>query len=98
LESIYKKFNGEGLTVLGINQDSPKSVSKVRSYISSQNISFPIVLDPNGQYLQKMNGQSIPFSLLYDSSGKLIYKHIGYIPGDEVSLEAEIRKLLNGKM
>ncbi len=97
LNAIYKKYKDKGFTILGINQDSPKSVSKVRSYISSQKISYPVALDPNAQYLQKLNGQSVPYSLLYDSNGKLVYKHSGFLPGDEADIEKHIEETLSGK-
>lgn len=97
LKDIYKKYEDKNFTILGINQDSPKSVSKVRAYISSQRISFPVALDPNGQLLQKLNGQSIPYSLLFNKEGEIMYKSVGYLPGDEIKLEKEIQKLLPGK-
>ena len=95
LKNLYEKYQDKGFTILGINQDSPKSVSKVRAYISSQKISFPIALDPNNQYLQKFNGQSIPYSLLVDRNGEIVYKSVGYLPGDEIKLEKEIQKLFS---
>jgi thiol-disulfide isomerase/thioredoxin len=97
LKNLYKKYKDEGFTILGINQDSPKSVSKVRSYISSQRINFPVALDPNSQYLQRLNGRSIPYSLLFNRAGEIVYKSVGYLPGDEVELEKEIQKLLSAK-
>ena len=97
LDAIYQKYKDKGFTILGINQDSPKSVSKVRSYISSQKISYPVALDPNAQYLQKLNGQSVPYSLLYDSNGKLVYKHSGFLPGDEIEIEKQIEQTLSSK-
>jgi len=96
LNQIYKKYKDSGFTILGINQDSPKSVSKVRAYVASHKIDFLIALDPDFQYLQKMNGQSIPYSLLFDTDGNIVYKNVGYLPGDETKLENEIRKLLPG--
>jgi len=95
LKDLYGKYRNQGFTILGINQDSPKSVSKVRSYISSQKINFLVALDPNYQYLQKLNGQSIPYSLLFNKNGDIVYKSIGYLPGDEMRLEEEIQKLLS---
>ena len=97
LKNLYKKYKDKGFSILGINQDSPKSVSKVRSYIASQKINFPVALDPNNQYLQKLNGQSIPYSLLFNSEGEIVYKSVGYLPGDEIKLEKEIQKLLSAK-
>ena len=94
LKILYEKYKDKGFTILGINQDTPKSVSKVRSYISSQRINFPVVIDPNSQLLQKFNGQAIPYSLLINKNGEIVYKNVGYLPGDEIKLEKEIQKLL----
>lgn len=94
LKILYEKYKDQGFTILGINQDSPKSVSKVRSYISSQKINFPVAIDPNSQLLQKFNGRSIPYSLLINKEGEIVYKNVGYLPGDETKLEKEIKKLL----
>ena len=96
LNQIYKKYKEQGFTILGINQDSPKSVSKVRAYVASHNINFPVALDPDFQYLQKMNGQSIPYSILFDTKGKIVYKNVGYLPGDEIKLEEKIQTLISG--
>lgn len=95
LKIIYEKYKEGGLTILGINQDSPKSLSKVKSFISSIMINYPIVLDPNNQIFQKYNGQVMPYSILVDTKGEIAFKHTGYLPGDEIKLEEEITKLLS---
>ena len=51
-----------------VQQDSPKSTAKVRSYVASQGFTFPVVLDPNGQLLQKFNGQALPYSIMLDGN------------------------------
>ena len=97
LKTIYEKYKSTGFTIVGINQDSPKSLSKVKSFVSSIMIDYPILLDPNGQIFQKYNGQVMPYSILVDTKGEIAYKHTGYLPGDEVKLEEEITKLLGNK-
>lgn len=97
LEGIYENYKGKGLTIIGINQDTPRSLAKVKSYISSHNITFPIALDPNSEIFQQFNGQSIPLSILYNKAGKVVYKHVGYLPGDEIELEQKIKTLLETK-
>ncbi len=94
LEKIYKKYSAKGFSVLAINQDTPRSVAKVKSYISSHMQSFPVITDLNQELFQMFNGQSIPLTILYDKNGKLISRHIGYLPGDEIKLEKEIKTLL----
>ncbi|MCB9207760.1 MAG: TlpA family protein disulfide reductase [Ignavibacteriales bacterium] len=94
LENYYNKYKSKGFTVIGVNQDSPKSMAKVKSFVATHNLTFPIVLDPNQEIFQKFNSQSIPLSVLINTNGEIVYTHIGYLPGDEIELEQEIMKLL----
>jgi len=95
LTKIYEKYKGKGFSIFSFNEDSPKSVSKVRAYIASHRIKFDVTLDPNNQFLQLFNGQSIPYAILINTKGKIEYKQIGYLPGDEIKLEKEIKKHLD---
>ncbi|MDX1700840.1 MAG: TlpA disulfide reductase family protein [Melioribacteraceae bacterium] len=94
LVDIYNKYSDKDFTILAINQDTPRSLAKVKSFASSHKISFPVIKDPNQEIFQQFNGQSIPLSILYNSEGKVVYSQVGYLPGDEVKLEAEVRKVL----
>jgi len=94
LQGIYDKYKDKGFTILGINQDSPRSVAKVKSFVSSHKLTFPIITDANQEIFQQFNGQSIPLSVLYNNEGEVVYTHVGYLPGDEAELESEIQKVL----
>ena len=43
LDKFHKQYKEDGFQVLAVNQDSPRSLSKVRSYIRSKRFSFPIL-------------------------------------------------------
>ena len=97
LQAIFEKYRNEGFTILGINQDTPRSLAKVKSFVSSLGITFPIITDPNQEIFQIFNGQSIPLSVLYGTGGEVLYSHVGYLPGDEVELEEEVKKAMDNK-
>ena len=94
LNKLYQKYSQDGFTILGINLDTPRSSAKVESFVSTLEIEYPIALDPNSKIFESLNGQVVPLNLLYDSNGKLVYRHTGYLPGDEFKLEEEIKKVL----
>jgi len=94
LNKLLKKYSENGFSIVGINQDSQKSVAKVKSFVSAQKIEYPIVLDTNNEIFNRFNGQVLPYSLLINTEGKIVFKHTGYNPGDEKLLEEEILKLL----
>ena len=97
LESLFEKYKDKGFTIIGVNQDTPRSLAKVKAFVSTHNVNFPIALDPDKEIFQQFNGQSIPLSVLYNSDGEVVYKHVGYLPGDEIELEENIKNVLGIK-
>ena len=92
LKELYEKYKNTGFQVIGINQDSPRSVAKVESFVKAHELNYKIVLDPNKELFELFNGQVVPLTLLYNKEGKVVYQNTGYLPGDEFKLEEEIKK------
>jgi thioredoxin-related protein len=44
-----------------------------------------------------LNFQTIPYTLLYDGQGKVVYRHNSYVEGDEFVMDEKIRNLANTK-
>jgi len=93
LQSLYDRYSEKGFSILAINQDNHKSISKVSSYISSHEYSFYISTDPDGELAQQFNVQSIPLSILFDTNGIIVYKALGYKPGDEKKIEEALENI-----
>jgi peroxiredoxin len=96
LQKMFKNYNSDGFQIVAVNEDTPRSLAKVESFVKSQGLDFHIVLDPNKDLFEQFNGQAIPLAILYDKSGNVVYQNVGYLPGDEVKLEEELKKLLKG--
>lgn len=92
-EEHYQSYQKQGLQVVLINLDNEKSISKVKSYIHTKGYSFQVATDPSQELYRKLNGNAMPYTLLIGSDGKVIYKHIGFTPGDEETLKGELAKL-----
>lgn len=85
LNSFYQKYKDQ-VEVIGINlQEAP---SAVQSYVSSQGVSYPIALDPNGQASRAYGVQYTNFHVLIDKDGNLVRT----IPGD--IRESDIQSLI----
>jgi thiol-disulfide isomerase/thioredoxin len=97
LNDLQEKYRDQGLTVLGINLDTERSRSKVRSYIRSKGYGFTVALDPSQESYRRLNGTAMPFTLLVNSTGKIVYRHSGYMPGDEKILESEIQSIITSQ-
>ena len=95
LKTFAKEHSDDPFTILAVNQDSPKSLAKVKAYVKSQGYPFQMILDPNAQLFQAFNGQNLPFAVLIDKSGKAVSTRTGYLPGDEKEIEKDILKLVS---
>ncbi|NUQ82439.1 MAG: TlpA family protein disulfide reductase [Bacteroidetes bacterium] len=95
--SLLEKFRESGLTILAVNQDSPKSTAKIKSFLKTNGLDVVLALDSESEVLSRFNGEAIPLTLLVDQTGTVVYRQTGYFPGDEAKLETAIQLLLAGK-
>ena len=95
LEEFHQKYNENSFRVLAISTDSPKSMSKVKSYIRAKKYTFLVGIDPNQEIAKKMNALLMPTTLILNKDRKVSWYHQGFIPGDEKEIEAQIRAVLD---
>ncbi|MBT3233469.1 MAG: TlpA family protein disulfide reductase [Calditrichaeota bacterium] len=93
LNEIGKKYKDRGLQILAISTDSPKSAAKVRPYINSSDYDFIVLLDNKQEVRRLFGGTSTPYTVLISASGEIVYSHLGYVPGDEIEIEAQVAQL-----
>jgi len=98
LDKLNIKYRDKGFDYVSINIDSPRSMSKVKSYINSQKFSFTVLSDPKAALFRKTGGKVMPFVIIADSTGTILSQHVGYNPGDEKKLEKEIVQLLEASV
>ena len=94
LEEFHQKYNVNSFRVLAISTDSPKSMSKVKSYIRAKKHTFLVGIDPNQEIAKKMNALLMPTTMILNKDRKVSWYHQGFIPGDEKEIEAQIRAVL----
>jgi len=90
LNKFHNHFKDTGFKVLAINTDTPKSMGKVKSYVRSKKFEFMVAVDPNNQVMKKMRVKLMPTTILVDTDGSIIYRHQGYLPGDEKDILVHI--------
>jgi len=95
LNIFNNHFKKNGFKVLAINTDTPKSMSKVKSYVRTKNFEFEVAVDPNSQVKKKMKVLQMPTTILVDKTGNVRYRHQGYLPGDEHDILKEIYSLMD---
>lgn len=96
LQAIYDKYKDKGFTYIAVNQDNQKSISKVKSFITSQGYTFIVLLDLDKKVIEAYGGKpdEIPYSVLISKDKEILSTHLGFKTGDENKIEAEIRTAL----
>jgi peroxiredoxin len=73
LEALYRRFQAQGLVVLGVDDED---ADKVRPFIERQGISYPILLDPGRKVNESFQIDGIPKTFIYDREGKIVAQSI----------------------
>ena len=94
LNDYHKKYAKQGFEVVSINIDTPRSISKVKSYIKSAKFDFEILSDPRSEFFRKTGGKVMPYLVLINSDGTIFKRKVGFNPGEEKKLEKDIVDLL----
>ena len=97
LDLFHNHFKKLGFKVLTVNTDTPKSMSKVKPYVRTKGFEFNVAVDPNSQIKKKLKIQQMPTTIIIDQDGTVVYRHKGYVPGDEVGILKAITQLLDKK-
>jgi cytochrome c biogenesis protein CcmG, thiol:disulfide interchange protein DsbE len=84
-----QKYN---LDMIAVSIDNAQSLPKVKPMVAQKGWKYKFLSDINSQLLQNMGGQSVPFTVLVDKDGNIVYSHNGFILGDEIALEKKIEE------
>ena len=99
IADVYKDWQKEtGVRLVAVSIDQAQNVHKVKPLVSENGWPYEkILLDPNSSFKRALGIQMIPFVLIIDGHGKIIYKHNGYTDGAEDELIEKIRALKKTK-
>lgn len=98
MEEVFSKYKDQGFEYIAISIDNQKSTAKVKSFITAQNYTFKVCLDPEKRVFESFGGKDeVPYSLMINKNKEIIALHIGFKTGDEVKIEEEIKSMLGIK-
>lgn len=81
------------MELVAISIDDMRNVSKVKTYVDGQAWDYDVLLDTNEDLKRMMNFQTVPYTVLINQEGRIVYTHSGYVEGDEFILEDHIKEL-----
>jgi cytochrome c biogenesis protein CcmG, thiol:disulfide interchange protein DsbE len=95
---LSNKHSARGLRVVAINIDKVRSLSKVKSYVTTQGFTFPVLLDPDGSLARDLfSVETLPNSFLLKPDGAIAKRFGEYHTGFEAEVEEALGTLLPAK-
>jgi thiol-disulfide isomerase/thioredoxin len=76
-----------------VSIDDSRATAMVKTYAKSQGWTFPTYLDPNSDLKRSLNFQNVPYTMIVDQNGKIVFQHTGYEEGSENILFEKIKEL-----
>jgi cytochrome c biogenesis protein CcmG/thiol:disulfide interchange protein DsbE len=83
MQNFYEKYNKD-VEVFAVNLTSQDSRDKVHSFIKENGLTFPVVLDEEGDVLKLYKISPIPTSYIIDSEGIIRHKYVGPMTYDQM--------------
>lgn len=93
-KKIFNDLEPKGFNMIAISTDTEKSVSKVKPFVKSKDYPFTVLLDTNSEVARKYYANAMPYSVILDSKGNIVYSHLGYKKGDEIRVRKKLEELL----
>lgn len=98
IHEVYSEWQKEtGVKLIAVSIDQAQNIDKVKPLVDAQGWEFEVLLDPNGEFKRALGVQMIPYTLIVDGKGKIVYKHNGYTDGAEEELIEKVRELIADK-
>lgn len=95
ISEVYEEWQEEtGVKIFAVSIDQAQNINKVKPLVSNHNWEYDVLLDPNSDFLRAVGGQMIPYTLIVDGQGKVVYKHSGYTDGAETEIIEKVRELV----
>ena len=86
-----EKLNTE---IIAISTDDSRAKSKVKTYVTGEDWPFTVLLDMNQDLMRSLGVQQIPFTLIVNGEGKIVYTHNSYAEGDEFEIENKLSTMV----
>lgn len=81
------------MELVAISVDDARTAAKIPAMIEEKGWEYRVLHDANKEFQMAANVSSVPYTLLLDQKGNIVFEHVGYAPGDELELEEKIKAL-----
>lgn len=98
IAEVYEEWQEEtGVKIFAVSIDQAQNIHKVKPLVDNHGWEYDVLLDPNGDLKRALGIQMIPYVLIVDGEGNIVYKHNGYTDGAEEELIEKVRELVRSE-
>lgn len=94
ISEVYEDWQAEtGVKLFAVSIDKAQNANKVKPLVDQNGWPYEVLLDVNSDFRKSFGGEMIPFVVICDGNGKIVYKHNGYTEGAEQEIIAKVKEL-----
>jgi len=93
-KKLYNEYKDNGFKLFAISTDSERTVAKVKPFVKSKSYDFPVLYDTSGDVARIYYARAVPFTVLIDEQGAIVYTHLGYMRGDEQVVNSKVKEMI----
>ncbi|MBO6296361.1 MAG: TlpA family protein disulfide reductase [Prevotella sp.] len=95
IHEVYEEWVEEtGVKLYAVSIDVAQNINKVKPLVDNHGWEYDVLLDPNSDFKRALGIQMIPYVIVCDGDGNIVYKHNGYTDGAEIELIEKVRELI----
>ncbi len=95
ISDVYEDWQKEtGVKLYAVSIDKAQNANKVKPLVDQNGWPYEVLLDVNSDFRKSFGGEMIPFVIICDGNGKIVYKHNGYTEGAEQEIIAKVKELI----
>lgn len=94
IAELYDEWQQEtGVRIIAVSVDQAQNINKVKPLVDQNGWRYDVLLDPNSELRHALGIQLIPYTVLLDGQGNIVYRHNGYTDGAELELYEKIKEI-----
>jgi thiol-disulfide isomerase/thioredoxin len=92
---VYEDWKRDyNVELVAVSIDDARNTTKVKPMVDGLAWPYLVLLDPNQDLKRILGFQNVPYSVVADREGNIVYQHTGYVEGDEFELEEQLKALV----
>jgi len=86
-----------GVKLIAISIDDKRTFAKVAPLVKEKGWKYEVYTDESQEFKNAMSVSSVPYTILIDGTGAVVWSHSAYNAGDENTLYENVKKLINNE-